>query len=163
MNGNKIEIHVCEECAKEKGYMSYGEEGYSLHHLLSGLFNFDPSPASEQPSDSDTPKKGLKCPKCGMSYHEFTRIGKFGCAECYQTFADRLNPIFRRVHSGNTKHDGKIPARVGSNIHQKKQIEEHKAKLKSLINNEEFEQAALVRDEIKALEKELMQDKEGGA
>jgi protein arginine kinase activator len=161
VNGNKTEVHVCEQCAKEKGYMSYGEEGYSLHNLLSGLFNFEPSPLADHKSNGFVQAHDLKCSKCGMTYKEFTRVGKFGCAECYQTFSDRLNPIFRRVHSGNTRHDGKVPKRIGSNIHQKRKLEQYRSKLQQLIENEAFEQAANVRDQIKELKKELRKEEEG--
>src|SRR5699024_9290691 len=37
----KLEVHVCEVCAKKKGYMSSPEEAYTLHDLLTGLFNID--------------------------------------------------------------------------------------------------------------------------
>ncbi|WP_077623935.1 UvrB/UvrC motif-containing protein [Sediminibacillus massiliensis] len=154
VNGNKTEIHVCERCAKEKGYMGYEDEAYSLHNLLSGLFNFETTIGGQQANNVSS-KQVVKCPKCGLTYQEFTRIGKFGCYECYQTFADRLNPIFRRVHSGNTIHDGKVPKRVGSSIQQKKKLNEYRDHLKQLINDEEFEKAAQIRDQIKALEKDL--------
>ncbi|MDC3417765.1 UvrB/UvrC motif-containing protein [Aquibacillus salsiterrae] len=152
VNGNKTEIHVCEHCAKEKGYVSYDEEAYSLHDLLSGLFNFS-SPSVKQNSFVHT--QGKTCEKCGMSYSDFTRIGKFGCAECYHTFEDHLNPIFRRVHSGNTTHHGKIPKRIGVDINLKKTLTGYKEKLQQLIEGEEFEEAAKVRDKIKSLEKDL--------
>ena len=50
-------------------------------------------------------------------------------------------------------HNGKIPKRIGGAIHLKKQISEMKETLKALIDQEEFEKAAEVRDEIRALEK----------
>ncbi|MCT2536633.1 UvrB/UvrC motif-containing protein [Aquibacillus koreensis] len=162
INGDKTEIHVCEQCAKEKGYVSYEEEAYSLHDLLSGLFNFESSSLNEQKQSSFTPEKTLKCSKCGMTYEEFTHVGKFGCASCYHTFSDRLNPIFRRVHSGNTTHDGKIPKRKGTDIHQRKQLLDLKKELQQLIKNEEFEKAAHTRDEIKALERHLNHDQGEG-
>ncbi|UFT99466.1 UvrB/UvrC motif-containing protein [Radiobacillus kanasensis] len=152
VNGNKTEIRVCEQCAKEKGYISFEEEAYTLHDLLSGLFNFDSKTLSEQ-KKAAYPDPGLTCPKCGMSYQEFARIGKFGCASCYETFSDRLNPILRRVHSGNSEHKGKVPSRIGIDIKHKQQIQTYKEKLRTLIDAEEFEQAAQVRDQIKALEK----------
>ncbi|WP_163971916.1 UvrB/UvrC motif-containing protein [Oceanobacillus halotolerans] len=161
INGNKTEVHVCEVCAKEKGYMTYPEEGYSLHHLLSGLFNFDSSQMGSQQESSFTKKDELQCPKCEMTLSEFKRVGKFGCAECYHTFAGRLDPIFRRVHSGNTKHHGKIPKRKGGNLHLKKQVQEYKANLQQLIADEAFEEAAKIRDKIKELQAE-MKDKEAG-
>lgn len=157
INGNKMEIHVCEVCAKEKGYMTYPEEGYALQNLLSGLFNFD-TVAMENQKGTSNQTKELQCPQCEMTFSEFKRVGKFGCAECYNTFSERLDPIFRRVHSGNTKHHGKIPARKGGDLHTKKQVESYKAELQQLIEDEAFEEAATVRDKIKELEKQMRGD-----
>jgi protein arginine kinase activator len=161
INGNKKEVHVCEACAKEKGYKMYPEEGYSLHDLLSGLINFESQAMGTPQGESFQQVKELQCPKCEMTFSEFKRIGKFGCAVCYDTFSERLDPIFRRVHSGNTKHHGKIPKRQGGDLHKRRQIESYKAELKGLIENEEFEKAAEVRDKIKALENGQDDGKEG--
>ena len=151
INGNKREIHVCEMCAKEKGYMTYPEEGYSLHNLITGLFNFDSSQMDTHQGTAFQQMKELQCPKCELTFSKFKRAGKFGCAQCYHTFASHLDPIFRRVHSGNTKHFGKIPKRQGGNLHIKKQLETYKKKLQELIEHEAFEEAAIVRDKIKEL------------
>lgn len=154
VNGNKTEVHVCEVCAKKKGYMTYPEEGYSLHHLLSGLFNFDSHALDNHSQAAFHQAQALQCPKCKLTLHQFQRVGKFGCATCYSAFSEKLDPIFRRVHSGNTKHYGKIPRRKGSNLHTKKQIEAYRKQLRQLIENEAFEEAATIRDKIKQLEKE---------
>lgn len=156
VNNSLSEIHVCEVCAKEKGYMTYPGEGYSLHNLLAGLFNFDQTQFGSQ--SFKQPMEEKRCPKCNMSLSNFRRVGKFGCTECYHTFAAQLDPIFKRVHSGNTKHHGKIPKRKGGDLHIKKQVQAYKEELHRLIQDEAFEEAAKVRDKIKALE----QDKEAG-
>lgn len=154
INGEKRKIHVCEKCAKDKGYVTYpGEDMYTLHHLLAGLFNFEPETMKPStPHENLSLKKGLECPNCSMSFSQFKKIGKFGCATCYQTFSSHLDPIFRRVHSGNTKHNGKIPKRKGSHLHVQKQIESYKEELQQLIEKEEFEEAAVVRDKIRGLQ-----------
>ncbi|HLR09201.1 MAG TPA: UvrB/UvrC motif-containing protein [Bacillota bacterium] len=161
INGKKMEVHMCEVCAKEKGYMTYPEEGYTLHNLLSGLFNFDSPSFSSKGSSGLEQTQELQCPQCGMTFADFKRKGKFGCAHCYDTFSDRLDPIFRRVHSGNTKHNGKIPKRKGGNLHVKKQLERYKMEMQRLVEIEAFEEAAEIRDKIKNLEKEMEQKKAG--
>lgn len=152
INGTKSEIHVCEVCAKEKGYMAYPEDGYSLQNLLSGLFNYKKNQFNQQNSHSFQSVKELTCPQCHLTFSRFQHVGKFGCSVCYETFSKRLAAIFRRVHSGNTKHFGKIPKRTGGHLHTKKKIAELKKYLKQLIEEEAFEQAAKVRDEIRSLE-----------
>lgn len=163
VHGNKVEVHLCEECAKEKGYMSYPEEAYSLHNLLTGLFNFDSSNVQKQTKAQYQQVKDVQCPKCEMLLSEFKRVGKFGCAECYHTFSSQLDPIFRRVHSGNTTHHGKIPKRKGGSFHLKKELNSLRSDLQLLIQSEEFEKAAVVRDQIKELEQTIQgQEKETG-
>jgi len=159
VNGQKKELHMCETCAREKGYISGQDDGYSLHDLLFGLFNHQPGvqkPAAHQHA------KESKCPKCGLTFAEFKKIGKFGCASCYHAFSDKLDPIFRRVHSGNTRHEGKIPKRMGGSLHIKKEIEALRAELQRLIADEAFEDAANVRDQIKALAEKAGKPGEAG-
>ncbi|MFC2949303.1 UvrB/UvrC motif-containing protein [Virgibacillus sediminis] len=152
VNGNKTTVHVCGVCAKEMGYMNSPEEGYSLQNLLSGLFNFDPGGLGPQKDQPYQQSKEVQCPGCKMTFSEFQRVGKFGCASCYETFSSRLDPIFRRVHSGNTQHSGKIPKRQGGDLKKKKQLESYREQLKTLIEEEEFEEAAKVRDKIRELQ-----------
>lgn len=160
INGTKKEVHICEVCAKEKGYITHSDDAYSLHDLLAGLFNFDSSPFKKQESTFHDVDE-MECPKCKTTFAEFKRIGKFGCATCYETFAPRLDSIFRRVHSGNTKHDGKIPRRKGGDLHVKKQIEVYKLQMQDLIEKEAFEEAAKIRDKIKELKAAYMDKKDG--
>ena len=150
INGKKMEVHLCEKCAKEKGEVMAGSNAFSIHNLLSGFLNFEQ--LSNQRDEEGFPED-LQCPKCGLTYNEFAKIGKFGCSECYDAFRDRLDPILRKVHAGNTVHTGKIPKRTGKNISVKRKIKSLKEELQRLIEKEEFERAAVVRDNIRALEK----------
>lgn len=152
VNGQKTEFHICEACAKEKGEVLPGmDNSFSIHNLLSGLLNFDKAGTALNPSFTQT----LKCHKCGLTYSQFSRSGRFGCAECYKSFGDRLEPLFRKVHSGNVAHYGKIPKRSGNVIQMKREIKDLKNKLQELIHKEEFEQAASIRDQIRELEHKL--------
>ncbi|OIJ15420.1 hypothetical protein BKP35_00025 [Anaerobacillus arseniciselenatis] len=150
LNGEKMEIHLCDQCAREKGEYLPGSNGFSIHQLLSGLLNFE-QPIQNSPSRSLQSEQ--QCKKCGMSFHQFARAGRFGCAECYKTFNLKLDPMLKRVHSGNTVHIGKIPKRIGTDIQLQRQIEQLKKQLQQHISKEEFEEAAKLRDEIRALEK----------
>lgn len=161
VNGEKTEVHLCERCAHEKGemFMFDGSPAFSVNSLLSGLLNL--SPAMKQSQEAQLPQQEvLRCEKCKMTFQQFINVGRFGCANCYETFKDQLAPILKRVHSGNVEHHGKVPERMGGKIHLKKKVAGLKAQIQQLIQNEEFEQAANVRDEIRSLEKEIRQ--EGG-
>ncbi|AXI07569.1 hypothetical protein CUC15_00520 [Oceanobacillus zhaokaii] len=153
INGKKKEIHVCEVCAKEKGYLTYPDETYSFHHLLTDLINFNASKIDSLENKTFKQQaQDLACAHCGMTFSQFKQIGKFGCASCYGTFSSRLDPIFRRAHAGNTKHNGKVPKRTGIDLQTRKQIESYKKELQHLIETEAFEDAAVIRDKIKGLE-----------
>lgn len=152
INGQKEEIHVCELCAKKKGYQFQQDESYSLHDLLSTLFHISTPDLDRQSKQLFQQKESLECSKCHLTFEGFQRIGKFGCAKCYETFEIKLPQVFRRVHSGNTKHVGKIPVRKGGSLHMKKELTYYREKLNHLIEEEAFEDAAIVRDEIRRLE-----------
>lgn len=163
INGEKTEFHLCEHCAQERGdvFMFPENAGFSINNLLAGLLNFE-SPIKETKHNAFQGPEILQCERCNMTYHQFTKIGRFGCSHCYHTFARHLHPILRRLHSGNTNHAGKIPKRIGGTFHIRKQIKNLKQKLQELIVREEFEKAAEVRDQIRFLESRLSEHGEEG-
>jgi protein arginine kinase activator len=162
INGKKSEIHLCEQCAKESGEMfgMPGSTGFSINNLLAGLLNMDSS-QKESSTQAFTPSHIEQCPNCQLTYRQFAKFGRFGCAQCYDTFRSSLTPFLKRLHAGNHGHSGKIPKRIGSNLHLKKELEKQRLKLKEYIAQEEFEKAAMLRDQIRELEKQI-QDKKGG-
>lgn len=163
INGEKTVLHLCEYCGKEKGesFMFNMGSAFSINNLLAGLLNMDTGfhSTKQQPVYKN---EVLQCPECSMTYNQFVKIGRFGCANCYETFRDELMPLLKRLHIGNWTHSGKIPNRIGGDLHIRKSIDELKQKLTAHISREEFEQAAQVRDEIRALEKQLAQRSDGG-
>ncbi|PLR65813.1 MULTISPECIES: UvrB/UvrC motif-containing protein [Bacillaceae] len=161
VNGEKTEIHICEHCAHENSSMFIDNStGFSINNLLAGLLNLEPSINKTQ-QDIFKKNEVLQCSRCQMTFQQFTKVGRFGCSECYKTFNKQINPILRRVHSGNTVHAGKIPERIGGSIHVRKRIELLKQNIKDLIQEEEFEKAAEIRDEIRSLELKLNSSRGG--
>lgn len=161
INGQTIEVHVCEKCAQEKSELFMESEGvaFSINNLLAGLLNIE---SSFQTKANALPKhEEPRCSNCQLSYRQFVQLGKFGCAECCKTFDKQLDPILKRVHSGNTAHIGKIPKRIGGSLTLKKQILELKQNLQLHIAEEEFEQAAELRDKIRILEQSFEKEGEG--
>ncbi|REK69182.1 UvrB/UvrC motif-containing protein [Paenibacillus paeoniae] len=151
VNGEKTEFHICESCAREKGEGIPGTpNSFSIHSLLSGLLDFN-SPSSAAPESTPHP---VHCEECGLTYAQFSKIGRFGCSSCYSAFSDRLDPLLKRVHSSTT-HSGKIPKRSGGQIQCKREIEQLRKDMHSYIEQEEFENAAELRDRIRELERKL--------
>lgn len=160
INGEKTEFHFCEHCAREKGDHIPGSNTFSIHQLLSGLLNFE-QPFSKEQALNKSVNQTLACEKCQMTYEQFARTGRFGCSNCYEAFGGKLDPLLKRVHSGNHQHAGKIPKRIGGAIHLKRRIGMLKEALQHHISREEFEQAAIVRDQIRSLESSLESQGEG--
>jgi len=153
VNGEKTEFHICESCAREKGEGIPGTPGgFSIHSLLSGLLDFEKSGATGLGPKPQT----IRCDECGLTYAQFSKIGRFGCSSCYKHFAARLDPLFKRVH-GNTVHVGKIPKRSGGQIQCRRELDELKKEMQRRIEQEEFEQAANIRDRIRELERKIGQ------
>ena len=99
-------------------------------------------------------KEEKKCPTCQMTLKDIAHVGKLGCADCYATFKEDIIDIVQRVQGGQFEHVGKTPQSSYKKLAIKKQIEEKSKYLNKLIDGQEFEEAAIVRDEIKALKSE---------
>lgn len=147
INGDMAESHLCRECAAHLGYSDMFS-GFSLNlpGLFGGLLE------DMLPSISSSGVK--RCEKCGCSFDDIAREGKVGCADCYRTFYDRLSPSIQRIH-GKIKHSGKISRSVAEQERAEsveEKIDKLKAKMNIVVANQNFEEAAKIRDEIKALE-----------
>ncbi|SDO63451.1 UvrB/UvrC motif-containing protein [Alkalicoccus daliensis] len=161
INGEKTEFHVCDVCAKDKGEYLPGGNSFSIHQLLSGLLDTGQSFAKSSKQHSrQQAKPELQCKTCGLTYKKFAENGRFGCADCYQYFDEKLDPVLKRIHGGNSVHAGKIPKRKGKDMHVYREIEDLKAEMQNHIAAEEFEEAAKIRDQIRSLESSL--HKKGG-
>ncbi len=154
INNMKTEIHLCQECANKKGEFELAfEPNFSLHHLFAGLLDLEGAePAVDPPTGSR-----VQCQGCGLTYDQFSQIGRLGCAKCYDHFGEKLGLLLKRIH-GSTQHTGKVPERSGSQIKVKREIEKLRSELQQKILNEEFEEAAVLRDKIRELDKAV----EGG-
>ena len=146
-NGIKEEIHLCDECAKQSEMFNF-EDNFSIHSFLSSLLE-----GSIAPNITITDGQIKKCPQCGSTYNDFRRSGRLGCSTCYPTFSDALAPLIKRIQ-GNSIHAGKIPKISGHSIKLRRKIRDLKNQLQKLVQIEEFEEAAKLRDEIKRLEEE---------
>jgi protein arginine kinase activator len=151
VGGEKSGYHLCEQCAKEKGdfiNQFASTHAFDFNHLLSGLLNMESSPGF-----SPAPATSARCSTCGMTYSQFTEVGRFGCPDCYENFSARLEPLLRRIQS-NTNHTGKVPVRSGEQLKRRKQLDRFRTELQQAVGLEQFERAAEIRDKIRALEKE---------
>ena len=153
INDQMSELHLCETCANQKG--AQVESHFGLADLLSGLADFS---KTQEPEEGTT----KACAACGMTYDDFRKVGRLGCAECYPTFKRSLGSLLKRIH-GSPIHVGKSPLRlIKSSKVAKSEILELKRKLERAIEQEAFEEAARLRDQVRRLEQQEQQAKQKG-
>lgn len=167
INGEKTEYNLCDECAKKLGIdeMDFSMP-ISFSNFISDFFDED----SLLPSFSGN--MITKCPKCGLTYEEFAKNGKFGCADCYDTFANKIESVLKNLH-GSAKHRGRAPKRLAepnkkltecskeTEIKHEpvidktmQEIDKLNEDIKLAIKEERYEDAAKIRDKIKKLQDE---------
>lgn len=151
VNDHKTEMYLCNQCARDKGELGGAiEPGFAFHNILAGLFDPQAAVVTGQPRQVAT-----RCSGCGLTLADFRRMGKLGCSQCYTEFEKELEPLLKRIHRSG-EHVGKAPhaARDGRREVQK-QLERLRVRLSEAIKNEEFEEAARIRDEVRELQLKL--------
>ena len=151
-NGSKTQIHLCEACAREKMNVNIDFTS-QLGQIFPNMF----SAVTEKGMPQKAANRAAvpRCDKCGMTFYEFRETGKLGCVKCYSTFADSVRTVIKRIHS-SVEHSGKMTEKAGEIAKQEAsraaKMKELKIKLSRAIESEEYEKAAVFRDEIRALE-----------
>ncbi len=141
VEGTVTHINMCADCPelqRRLNGMTPGEQG----HFLPG-------------------QAGLECGGCGTTLEDVKRGHRLGCMECYDVFGDLILSEMQTA--------GKIPHRVLVNIKKSHLIHIGRAPGESLsinpasrllalnealsetLTREDYEQAALLRDQIRAL------------
>lgn len=163
LNGSKTEHNLCSQCAQEMDLGQYSaiiEGEFPLGKLLSSLLGL--SATSLRPQRMEE----VVCPTCGTTYEEFIENSCFGCGDCYHVFDLLIGEKIKKLQE-NSIHTGKqprmkAPTRTVSAVSSKGDMEfsqEEKIKLlenqlKTAIREENYEEAAVCRDKIKALKEE---------
>lgn len=155
INGVKKELNLCEECAKKIGVDNLNFNiPINFSSFFGDLLNeYDDSqfiPMLTKPNK-------LQCDVCNMTYDEFMNTGRFGCSNCYDIFADKIEPVLKRLH-GNTKYLGRKIEKKDNIIKtqfkkENTELSNLKKELKLAIKEENYEKAATLRDKMKELER----------
>ncbi len=144
--GDKMQkVDLCEACAAQKGVND--PASFSLADLLLGL-------GTSQETEQATGGGELKCPNCGFTQADFKKAGRLGCSECYTTFSEGLDGLLKTMHKG-TKHMGKVPHALQQTRELADKLKSLQKKLDKAVADENFEQAAAMRDEIKVTKEKL--------
>ncbi len=137
------QVHLCEKCAAERGI----ETTVTVpKNPLGDFLQAVQQQAAQMPGDA------ARCAYCGTSLRDFRASGRLGCAHCYGAFEQGLRELLRRVHGG-TKHEGwRYGVRDPDLMTRDLTLQQMREKLQRAVAQEEFETAALLRDQIRGLE-----------
>ena len=141
--GEATEIHLCESCAKD--YLSQAEEMSTPESEL----QFDQLDEGQQPEASGIDDR--VCPNCGITFREFRSQGRLGCPHDYVAFETDLIPLIENIH-GETQHCGKLPRRAPDSSRRQHQLIRLRSELRLAVEEENYETAARLRDEIQEVE-----------
>ena len=136
-------VNLCDACSKEKGVQD--PTGFALADLLLGI-------GAAEEIEKGAPAQ--KCPVCGFTQADFKKTGRLGCSTCYVTFADGLSTLLKAMHKG-TEHVGKVPQRAHRAVELSDRMRSLNESLQKAVEEENYETAASLRDQIKQLENEL--------
>lgn len=150
VEGNEMkQMQVCPSCFQEflaKQFPSSQIPPLDIQPMIQELLSLFHGKDAEE-------EEGRSCPVCGRSLKEFRKTGMFGCDNCYNTFAEELNALLPRMQ-GADHHVGTMPEAFKRDREASEKEQALKDRLDAAVADERYEDAALLRDEIKALKEE---------
>lgn len=148
IGNKKTTLNLCKVCAEKEGLTNpmldiskvFGKLIIAVlsEHLM-----------SELTQQSEKENEARVCNNCGLSWADFTKTGRLGCPECYETFAKELKILTRRIHGSNKHIGNRLPVQLRG---KKESVISLKKKLQDAIKKEEYELAAELRDRIREIE-----------
>lgn len=157
INGVTKEMHLCNDCAEKENIGAAFETSFPsmeqfwsdpFHSFLGGGFGSLWNDMLPTPKALNAVGTERACPTCGMTERQLRQTGRVGCPDCYKTFSDMLNPYMQKIH-GADRHIGTSP--IERQRQEKNPVEALQAQLKQAIAEENYEQAAKLRDEIRRI------------
>lgn len=132
INGRKSSLNICSACAAQE----------SIFENFGSLLSF-----REREETG-----GAVCPCCGMTLSELSRSGRMGCGECYSVFRKHADAMLKKIH-GTSKHLTHIQKNAKEEPpEQVSETQLLREKMAKAIKEENFEEAAKLRDLIREKE-----------
>ena len=157
IGGRERAFRLCGECAdalEEAGELedvSASVAGFIAPRFLSDEGRFL---LPFHGADADAEHAEAVCTACGMPFAEVAATGQVGCAACYVRFGGELERAIRSAH-GRAEHTGRVSAGFRARQEREARLTGLKKQLKDAVSREDYESAAGLRDQIRALEAEL--------
>lgn len=131
------ELHLCEQCASK--------------YLYEGPKQTAKAAAAAPVAEEEALFSQTECPTCGLKFTEFRNTGRLGCPHDYDVFRDELAPLLENIH-GDIQHCGKTPRHHPQAKEIQTELMHLRNRLKQAVTQEDYEEAAKLRDKIRQLE-----------
>lgn len=147
VDGKVTDLHFCSDCLLR--HQESSQTGFELSGPAPAPRHTPAQESGGQQSDSVVAQR--TCSSCGMLLKHAVKTGQVGCSQCYSEFADDLEPMLRAAHTA-MRHRGKAPHRDDAREALRAELQTKRALLRTALKMENYEEAAVLRDEIKALD-----------
>ncbi len=144
--GEVLALHLCPDCAKQ--YLQ-PEQAALPAPTITGVIQsqLKLEQTAEELRELDT----KQCPICGFTFFEFRQAGRLGCPHDYVHFAQELEPLLMNVH-GDVVHKGKRPREIRITSELAAKVIAKRRELKEAVEQEDYELASRIRDQIRSIE-----------
>ena len=159
INGKCNNLNLCPECAAKNNAAMLPGIGLSISdlimqhpHIAEQFASGKSGHAENKDNDGNLESALLRCPACSWSLSDFeSHDHKFGCPQCSKTFRKVL---LRDRSAAELTHLGKRPHHADKNspVAFKNRIFTLKKKLQRAVAAEDYESAAICRDQIAELQ-----------
>lgn len=148
--GKKV-INLCNECAEKHSQADavFKISGFNFFDVIEDIKKLSEKVGKSKKDSS------LRCAKCGWSFQNIDENnGLLGCDKCYETFNNVVDSAVKYIHRSRI-HTGKRPHNSKTDIPELRleKVRKLEMELQSAVAAEEYERAAVIRDEIAVLKK----------
>ena len=147
VDGEKKDVNLCAECLARKKELKI--DFSALAGTIGQMLTSGVPPVRKSAPDAE-PIPDLTCEGCGTSYEAFLKTGSVGCAQCYEVFRQPLSAWLVK-RAGSDRHAGRHAGGMNESIEKKMRISALRRRQKQAIAEEDYEAAAELRDQIRAL------------
>lgn len=144
VDGKAVQHHLCPEC-----YKAFQEQapGFTLSVPKPTVQRLGRS-VEEPPAKG---KRGGRCPACNTDLSQVLESAEVGCATCFTAFGKEIESILEALHCGMA-HRGKTFKSDDERLQMTKDIQARRLLLRRMLKEENYEEAARLRDEIARME-----------
>lgn len=155
IGNERHQINICKDCEVNGNIMEKCLE-LEFDNIDTVFPNYRSLPSKKK--KKKIPNTNKVCKVCGYSLDDFLKTGIISCPKCYDSFKSDMSKVVKKIHREN-KHIGKISNKNLTYKNIESKIEQYQQEIDLLIKIEKYEEAALIRDKLESLQKDLISKK----